>query len=99
MGARLPLPGSLALGAQQGKPDANLRISALLGTPSAHSVHYYYPFALKDRGRLVLMAVEFVDRLASLAPVRRFFGIGVANSRSLQSDRYVCMQHFARRST
>jgi hypothetical protein len=34
IGARLPLPGSLALGAQQGKLDADLRTSALLGTPS-----------------------------------------------------------------
>jgi hypothetical protein len=31
--ARLPLPGSLALGAQHGKIDADLRASALLGTP------------------------------------------------------------------
>jgi hypothetical protein len=31
---RLPLPGSLALGVQQGKLDADLRTSALLGTPS-----------------------------------------------------------------
>jgi DNA-binding IclR family transcriptional regulator len=33
IGARLPLKGSLALGAQHGKLDANLRTSALLGTP------------------------------------------------------------------
>jgi hypothetical protein len=37
--ARLPFPGSLALGAQHGKLDADLRTSALLGTPSAQSVH------------------------------------------------------------
>jgi hypothetical protein len=30
---RLPLSGSLALGAQHGKLDADLRNSALLGTP------------------------------------------------------------------
>jgi hypothetical protein len=99
MGARLPLPGSLALGAQQCKPDVNLRIFALLGTPSAQSVHYYYPFALKDGGRLVLMAVELVDRLAILAQIRRFLGMGVVNSRSLQSDSYDRIQYFARRST
>jgi hypothetical protein len=34
IGARLPLPGSLALGAQQGKLDDNLSTAALLGTPS-----------------------------------------------------------------
>jgi hypothetical protein len=34
LGARLPLPGSLALGGQHGKIDADLRTSALLGTPS-----------------------------------------------------------------
>jgi hypothetical protein len=32
--ARLPLPGNLAMGAQHGKLDADLRTSALLGTPS-----------------------------------------------------------------
>jgi hypothetical protein len=37
--ARFPLPGSLALGAQHGnKLDADLRTSALLGTPSVHIV-------------------------------------------------------------
>jgi hypothetical protein len=36
IGACLPLPGSLALGAQHGKLDADLRTSALLGTPSIH---------------------------------------------------------------
>jgi hypothetical protein len=34
IGARLPLPGSLALGTQHGKLDADLRTYALLGTPS-----------------------------------------------------------------
>jgi hypothetical protein len=47
LGARLPLPCSLALGAHHGKIDADLRTSALLGTPSVESVHdYYFPFAL-----------------------------------------------------
>jgi hypothetical protein len=50
IGARLPLPGSLALGAQHGKLDLDLRTSALLGTPSVHSVPDYYPFAVKDGG-------------------------------------------------
>jgi hypothetical protein len=36
---RLPLFGSLALGAQHGKLDAELSSSTLLGTPSAQSVH------------------------------------------------------------
>jgi hypothetical protein len=34
VGARLPLPGNFALGAQERKLDADLRTSALLGTPS-----------------------------------------------------------------
>jgi hypothetical protein len=50
LGARLPLQGSLALGAQHGKLDADLRTSALLGTPLVQSVHDYYPFALEDGG-------------------------------------------------
>jgi hypothetical protein len=44
--ARLQLPGSLALGAQHDKLDADLRTSDVLGTPSDQSVHDYYPFAL-----------------------------------------------------
>jgi hypothetical protein len=50
IGARLPLPGSLAVGAQHSKIDADLRTYALLGTPSVKSVHDYYPFALEDGG-------------------------------------------------
>jgi hypothetical protein len=34
IGARLPFPGSLALGTQYGKLGADLRTFALLGTPS-----------------------------------------------------------------
>jgi hypothetical protein len=34
IGDRLPITGSLALGAQHGKLDADLRTFALLGTPS-----------------------------------------------------------------
>jgi hypothetical protein len=41
IGARPPLAGSLALGAQHGKLDADLRTSALLGTPSVQSIHDY----------------------------------------------------------
>jgi hypothetical protein len=39
---RLPLPGSLALGAQHGKLDADLRTYVVLGTPSVQPVHDYY---------------------------------------------------------
>jgi hypothetical protein len=39
IGARLPLPGSLALETQYGKLDADLRTFALLGAPSVKSVH------------------------------------------------------------
>jgi hypothetical protein len=72
IGARLPLPGNLALGAQYGKLDADLRTNALLGTPSVQSIHDYYPFAVKDGGQFVPMAAELVDRLDILVGVRRF---------------------------
>jgi hypothetical protein len=78
---------------------ADLRTSPLHGTPSVQSVHNYYPFALEDGGRLAHMAAELVDRLATLAAVRRFPGMGAADSRSLRSDIYVRMQHFVRRTT
>jgi hypothetical protein len=45
------------------------------------------------------MAVELVDRLAILVGVRRFLGMGAADSRSLRSDTYVRMQDYVRRST
>jgi hypothetical protein len=97
IGARLPFPGSLALGAQHGKLEADFRTSALLGTPSVQSVHYYYPFALEDGGRLAPMAYELVYRLAILVADHRFHGMGDADSRSTHSDNYVFMQHFVRR--
>jgi hypothetical protein len=56
--ARLQLLGSLGLGAQHGKLDADLRTFALLGTPSDQSIHDYYPFAMEDGGRLAPMAAE-----------------------------------------
>jgi hypothetical protein len=71
VGARLPLPGSLALGALCGFY-ADLRIFAMLGTPSVQFVHDYYLFALGDGGRLVPMAAELVYRLAILVTARRF---------------------------
>jgi hypothetical protein len=40
-----------------------------------------------------------VDRLAILVAVRRFLGMGAADSRSLRFDTYVRMQHFVRRCT
>jgi hypothetical protein len=79
--ARLLLPHSLALGAQHGKIDADLRTSALLGTPSVQSVNDYYPFPMEDGGRLAHMAIELVDRLAILVQARRFPGMSAANSR------------------
>jgi hypothetical protein len=42
------------------------------------------------------MAAELVDRLAILMAIRRFHGMGVADSRSLRSDNYVRMHHFVR---
>jgi hypothetical protein len=56
IGACLPLPDNLALGAQHGKLDADLSTSALLGTPSVQSIHDYHPFAMEDGGRLAPMA-------------------------------------------
>jgi hypothetical protein len=99
IGAHLPLLGSLALGAQHGKLDADLRTSALLGTPSVQSIHDYYPFAIEDGGRLAPMAAELVDRLAILVALRRFPSLGVADSCFLRFDSYVRMQHFIRRNT
>jgi hypothetical protein len=88
IGARLPLPGSLALEARHGKVDADLCTSALLVAPSVMSVHDNYPFALEDGGgRLVPMAVELVDRLAILVACLRFInGMGVVDSCSLRSE-------------
>jgi hypothetical protein len=69
--ALLPLLGSLALGAQHGKLDAELRTFALLGTPSVQSVHDYYPFAMEDGGWLAPMVDELVDRMPILVALRR----------------------------
>jgi hypothetical protein len=99
IGACLLLPGSLALGTQHGKLGADLRTPALLGTSSVRSVRDYYPFAMKKGGRLAPMAVYLIDRLAILVAVRRFPSMGEADSCSLQCDRDVCMQRFARRSS
>jgi hypothetical protein len=54
---------------------------------------------MEDGGRLAPMAVQSVDRLAILVAVRRFPGMGAADSRSLRSESYVRMLHFVRRST
>jgi hypothetical protein len=83
IGARLPLPTSLALGAQHDKLDAGLRTSTLLGTPSVQSVHAYHPFTMKDGGRLAPMATELVDRMKLFVAVRRFLGMSATDSRSL----------------
>jgi hypothetical protein len=45
------------------------------------------------------MVAELVDRLDILVAVRRFPGMGAAESRSVRSDSFVRMQHFVRRST
>jgi hypothetical protein len=86
MGARLSLSGSLAFGAQRDKLDADLRTFALLGMPSVLPVHFFCLLALENGGRLAPMAAHFVDRLAILVTVRRFFSMGAAviNSRSLR---------------
>jgi hypothetical protein len=71
----------------------------IIYTPSVQSINDYYLFAMEDGARLAPMAAELVDRLAILVAVRRFHGMGAADSRSLRSDNYVRMQHFVRRST
>jgi hypothetical protein len=76
--ARFPLPGSPVFGAQEGKLDADLRTSALLGTPSVKSVHDYYPIVVENGGMLAPVAVELVR-------------MGVAYSHSLRFDNYVRM--------
>jgi hypothetical protein len=96
IGFRLPLPGSLALGAQHGKLDADICTSALLSSASVQSVLDYYPFALENGGRLARVAAELVDRKAILVANRRFPGVGVADSPYLLSNGQVRMQHFAR---
>jgi hypothetical protein len=54
---------------------------------------------MEDGGRLVPMAADLVDRLAILVVVRRFHGMGSADSRSLSCDNHVRMEHFVRRTT
>jgi hypothetical protein len=73
VGASIPLPRSVAMGAQHAKLDVDPRTSSSLGTPSINFVRdYYYPFALKDGGRLAPMAVDLIDRLATLMAIQRF---------------------------
>jgi hypothetical protein len=45
------------------------------------------------------MAAEVAYRKFFLEVLRRFPGMGAADSRSLRYDRYVSMRHFVRRST
>jgi hypothetical protein len=48
------------LGAQQGKLDADLRTSALLGTSSVQSVHDYYSFVVEDGADLRLWRLRWL---------------------------------------
>jgi hypothetical protein len=82
-----------------GKLDADLRTSTLLGMPSVKSVYAYYLFALEYGDQLAPKAVELVDRMVILVGVRRFHGMIVADSRSLRCDNFVRMHNFIRRST
>jgi hypothetical protein len=101
--ARLPLPGSLALGAQHGKLNADLRTSAWHNwhnfTPSVQLIHDYYPFVLEDGGRLAPMAAELVGRQVILVAVSRLPCMGAKESRSLRFDIWVRMKHFVRQFT
>jgi hypothetical protein len=58
----------------------------LLGTPSVHTIHDYYPLAIEDGDRLAPMADELIDRMVILVAFPRFHGMGAANSRALCSD-------------
>jgi hypothetical protein len=42
------------------------------------------------------MAAELVDLLDNLVAIRRFLGMGAADSRSLRFESFVRMQHFVR---
>jgi hypothetical protein len=88
-----PLLGSLALGAQQAKLDADIHILSSLGTPLIPYVHdYHYSFPIESGGRLAPMAAELVYRLAILVVVRRFPSLHAADSRSLRSESYTRMK-------
>jgi hypothetical protein len=54
---------------------------------------------MEHMGRLAQMADDLVDRMAILVAVRRFPGMGVADSQSLRFDNYVRTSHFACRTT
>jgi hypothetical protein len=93
IGARLSLPGSLALGAQHGKLEA----WHAFGSKRLRCLDY--PFAFEDGGRSAPMATELVDRMAILVAICRFLDMGAGDSRSLRYDNYVLLQHFVRRTT
>jgi hypothetical protein len=81
IGARLSLPGSLALEGKLGELDVDLRTSThLLGTPSVQSVHDIYSFVEEDGGRLAHVATYLDDGMATLVEVRRFPDMGAAHS-------------------
>jgi hypothetical protein len=50
VGTPLPLPGRQAVEAPLVKRDIDLRIGYIFATPSAQTIHYYYPFALGGGG-------------------------------------------------
>jgi hypothetical protein len=53
---------------------------------------------LEEGGKLAPMTVDLVERLAILVVVRRFIGMGAADSRLLRSDSYVRMKEFVCKS-
>jgi hypothetical protein len=73
MGAPLPLPNSLAMGAKHVQLDADLRTSPSLGAlylSNRSTTTTYYPFAEEDGGRLDPMAAELTHYLATLVMKR-----------------------------
>jgi hypothetical protein len=76
---------TFVLASNSSHANCHICTSALPGTPSVHSVHAYYHFALEDGGQLAHMAVELVDRWIILAAIRRFHGMGATDSHPLRS--------------
>jgi hypothetical protein len=98
-GARLPLPGNLALGAHKGKLDADLRTSPFIYLPfnlSMYTIPSLWRMGIGAGWRLLRPSWSIAwpfwwPFVASVAWVRR--------TRSFRSDSYFRTQHFVRRTT
>jgi hypothetical protein len=99
IGARLPLHGSLALGAQHGKLNADLRTYTVLGTPSVRYMTTI-PSLLRMGAGWRRWRLSWLITLAIFVDIPRSPSMCDAGSRSLRYDSYVSyrMHHFVRRS-